>query len=148
MTTVVTFEGDGETGSGEDVTYTAPDHDDLPADEMLAGTWTLDELSRQLDGLTLWGGEPKMHASIDYRRWAFESAALDLGAASGRPVARRRARPRVPPRALRRVDARRDRAVPRARIPTLEFKLDVERRLGPRADGAARRDRPRARAST
>src|SRR2546421_3111033 len=76
--TVVLHCGD-DTGQGEDVTYTAADHDGLPAHEMLAGTWTLHELSRRLHELDLWPeGEPAMEASRDYRRWAFESAALDL----------------------------------------------------------------------
>src|SRR6478736_73726 len=43
VTTTVVLHGDGETGRGEDVTYTAADHDGFPADEMLAGTWTLGE---------------------------------------------------------------------------------------------------------
>ena len=45
----------------------------------LAGSWTIDSFSRQLDGLDLFGGaEPGMPAFRDYRRWAFESAAADL----------------------------------------------------------------------
>ncbi|MBV8480981.1 MAG: hypothetical protein JOY72_11850 [Actinobacteria bacterium] len=68
VTTTVVMRGDGETGEGEDVTYDAAEHDDFP-DVMLAGTWSLDDLSRRLDELGL----------PDYRRWAFESAALDLG---------------------------------------------------------------------
>jgi hypothetical protein len=69
VTTTVVLDGDGETGEGEDVTYDAAAHDDFPADLMLAGTWSLEELSRRLDELELPG----------YTRWAFESAALDLG---------------------------------------------------------------------
>ena len=43
------------------------------------GSWTLDSFSRHLDGLDLFGGaEPGMPAYLDYRRWAFESAAADL----------------------------------------------------------------------
>src|SRR5881409_2091392 len=76
-TTVVLHGGDEETGQGEDVTYTAADHDDFPR-PMLAGTWTLHEYSRRLEELALWSDEPAMEASHDYRRWAFESAALDL----------------------------------------------------------------------
>ena len=78
VTTTVALQGDGETGHGEDVTYTAPDHDHFPPELMFAGTWTLDDLSRHLGELTLWGGDPADEASIDYRRWAFESAVLDL----------------------------------------------------------------------
>ena len=32
VTTTFALQGDGETGHGEDVTYTAPDHDHFPAD--------------------------------------------------------------------------------------------------------------------
>ena len=68
VTTTVVLTGGGEHGEGEDVTYDAAAHDDFPDELMLAGTWTLDDLSRRLDDLGL----------SDFRRWAFESAALDL----------------------------------------------------------------------
>jgi hypothetical protein len=74
-TTVVL--GGGAEGRGEDVTYTAQDHDWFPQLEP-PGRTTLQALSAQLDGLELFDGEPGMAASRDYRRWAFESAALDL----------------------------------------------------------------------
>ena len=76
-TTTVVFGGRGETGRGEDVTYTAEDHDWFPTLEA-SGRTTLAELSAELDAVQLFEREPKMHASHDYRRWAFESAALDL----------------------------------------------------------------------
>src|SRR5690242_2251815 len=69
VTTTVLMHGDDETGEGEDVTYTSGDHDGFPVDEMLAGTWTLADLSLRLDELTLWDAEPGMGASVDYRRW-------------------------------------------------------------------------------
>ena len=87
VTTTVELVGDGETGQGEDVTYDAAAHDHFPEELMLAGTWTLDDLSRRLDDFDL----------PDYRRWAFESAALDLalrqaarslGEVVGRPYGR------------------------------------------------------------
>jgi L-alanine-DL-glutamate epimerase-like enolase superfamily enzyme len=78
VTTTVALQGDGETGHGEDVTYVAVDHEHVPPGLMLAGTWTLEDLSRRLDELPLWGGGADEAASIDYRRWAFESAVLDL----------------------------------------------------------------------
>ncbi len=77
VTTVVHLRGGAQEGIGEDVTYTAGDHpppDDLP----LAGSHSLDSFSQLLDGLELFAREPEMEASRDYRRWAFESAALDL----------------------------------------------------------------------
>jgi hypothetical protein len=77
VTTTVVLGGEGEEGRGEDVTYTAEDHDWFP-DLAPQGRTTLGKLSAQLDGLRLFEAEPKMGASADYRRWAFESAALDL----------------------------------------------------------------------
>lgn len=80
-TTVIRLAGTGEEGLGEDVTYDAGEHDRqrqrgcvLP----LAGTWTLDSFSEHLGGQPLFDHEPAQHASLDYRRWGFESAALDL----------------------------------------------------------------------
>jgi hypothetical protein len=78
VTTSVSLEGDGATGEGEDVTYTADDHDHVPAELMLAGTWSIEDLSRHLDGLELWSGDPENHTGQDHRRWGFESAMLDL----------------------------------------------------------------------
>jgi len=77
VTTVVHLQGGGEEGIGEDVTYTADDHPP-PADLPLGGAYTLDSYSQHLDELELFSSEPGMEASRDYRRWAFESAALDL----------------------------------------------------------------------
>jgi hypothetical protein len=77
VTTVVHLRGGGEEGIGEDVTYTPTDHpppDDLP----LGGSHRLDSFSELLDRLALFVEDPQMKASHDYRRWAFESAALDL----------------------------------------------------------------------
>jgi len=82
LTTIIHLQGGGGEGLGEDVTY-GPDEQRaqqragpvLP----LAGSWTLDSFSRHLDGLDLFGGAtPAMPAFLDYRRWAFESAAADL----------------------------------------------------------------------
>jgi hypothetical protein len=80
-TTVVLLHGGGEEGFGEDVTYDTPLQEAqqergpvLP----LAGSWTLNRFSRHLDALPLFAQPPERHAYLDYRRWAFESAALDL----------------------------------------------------------------------
>jgi hypothetical protein len=77
VTTTVVLAGEGEQGRGEDVTYTAGDHDWFPNLEA-RGRTTLGELSLELGGLQLFEPEPTMPAWADYRRWAFESAALDL----------------------------------------------------------------------
>lgn len=79
--TVVALHGAGEVGTGEDVTYDAGEHEAFQArgtELSLAGSWTLDSFSRHLSGQPLFDVEPDQHAYLDYRRWAFESAALDL----------------------------------------------------------------------
>jgi L-alanine-DL-glutamate epimerase-like enolase superfamily enzyme len=78
VTTVVRLRGAGEEGIGEDVTYDGALHPP-PADLPLGGVRTLDELSARLEGRDLFpGAEVRMAAFRFYRRWAFESAALDL----------------------------------------------------------------------
>lgn len=81
LSTVVRLRGGGHAGIGEDVTYTPDDHrvfqqagPVLP----LAGSSTLAAFSRELDELDLFPREPARQDSRAYRRWAFESAALDL----------------------------------------------------------------------
>src|SRR5579862_542124 len=116
VTTTVLLAGDGRSGEGEDVTYDAAAHDDFPNGLMLAGTWSLDDLSRTLDELDL----------PDYRRWAFESAALDLGLRQAErslaDVVGRRYRP------VRFVVSTRARIEPWLEVnPALEFKVDAEK---------------------
>ncbi|WP_459193111.1 hypothetical protein [Halosimplex sp. J119] len=85
VTTVVELRGDGERGRGEDVTYDTEDHDrlrDAAADGALdwdlPGEYTFDEFSAALDDVELFPQAPEREASRHYRRWAVESAALDL----------------------------------------------------------------------
>ena len=82
-TTIVSLHGDGETGRGEDVTYDNDAHDVFQeqADEFqFAGTYTLAEFSAEISDLDLFfGDEPDQSAFRNYRQWAIESAALDLG---------------------------------------------------------------------
>jgi L-alanine-DL-glutamate epimerase-like enolase superfamily enzyme len=79
ITTVVHLHGGGEEGVGEDVTYDGALHPP-PADLPLHDARTLDDLSILLEGRDLFpGAAPGMGAFRFYRRWAFESAALDLG---------------------------------------------------------------------
>jgi hypothetical protein len=69
VTTVVHLKGGGDEGLGEDVTWYAEAHDREQAAGPvlpLAGSWTLDSFSSALEF-------PEPH-----RRWAYESAALDL----------------------------------------------------------------------
>ncbi|MGI8420956.1 MAG: hypothetical protein ACR2MU_01630 [Gaiellaceae bacterium] len=86
VTTVIRLEGGGHEGIGEDVTYDAGDQQ-LLQDEgrahPLPGTWTLDTFSQRLDEMELFPRPPMMDAALQYRRWAFESAALDLALRQG-----------------------------------------------------------------
>jgi hypothetical protein len=81
LTTLVKLQGGGQEGVGEDVTYDALDHialrDEGPA-LPLAGSYTLDSFSERLEELDLFPAPPVRDVSRLYRRWAFESAALDL----------------------------------------------------------------------
>jgi L-alanine-DL-glutamate epimerase-like enolase superfamily enzyme len=80
-TTVVRLRGGGLDGVGEDVNYEAAEQAAFQAAGAhwpLAGTYTLDELSHLLDTLDLFPQPAAYPASRLYRRWAFESAALDL----------------------------------------------------------------------
>ncbi len=124
VTTTVLLHGDGAVGEGEDVTYTPADHDEFPAHEMLAGTWSLHEYSVRLDELELFGTAPQMEASRDYRRWAFESAVLDLALQqTGRSFADAVGRAYSPVRFV--ASTRADIAPFLELNPQLEFKLDV-----------------------
>ena len=79
--TVIHMRGSGEEGVGEDVTYDALDHVALQAAgpvQQLAGTWTLGSFFDHVGELDLFPAEPVRDVSRLYRRWAFESAALDL----------------------------------------------------------------------
>ena len=80
-TTVVRLAGGGEEGLGEDVTYDGAAQEAQQARGPvlpLAGEWTLDTFSRHLADLPLFVEAPDRHEFVAYRRWAFESAALDL----------------------------------------------------------------------
>jgi hypothetical protein len=80
-TTVVRLLGAGQEGVGEDVTYDEGEQLRQQARGPvleLAGRWTIASFSDRLTTLPLFEQEPEQHAFVDYRRWAFESAALDL----------------------------------------------------------------------
>jgi L-alanine-DL-glutamate epimerase-like enolase superfamily enzyme len=81
VSTVIRLRGGGEEGIGEDVVYDAEDHDaaqqagpTLP----LAGRHTLGSFSELLATLDLFPQPPLREVSPLYRRYAYESAALDL----------------------------------------------------------------------
>lgn len=80
-TTVVHLRGQRHEGVGEDVTYDPGDQAALQSEGPnlpLAGSHTLESFSKLLDRLNLFPAGPSMPAFTDYRRWAYESAALDL----------------------------------------------------------------------
>jgi L-alanine-DL-glutamate epimerase-like enolase superfamily enzyme len=125
ITTTVVMNGKGLQGRGEDVTYTGSDHDGFPEGLPVAGEHTLRTASAALDGHDLFAAAPEMEASRDYRRWAFESAILDLALQQrGSSLAAAVGREARPVRFV---------ASTRADIggwidvdPALEFKLDPE----------------------
>ena len=140
--TVIHLRGDGQEGIGEDVVYEVLDHiahrDAGPVHDLTAPT-TLGELCELLGGLDLYqSAPPERDVSRLYRRWAYESAALDLalrqnGLSLHEAVGR-------DPKPLRFVcstrlgglgeDAEGSNTKPLrdrlAEYPTLEFKLDPE----------------------
>lgn len=79
-TTVFTLAGNGHAGRGEDVTYDTGDHDALEGVEFdFTGTYTFAEFSSMLGDVDLFPArEPERETGYPYRRWAVESAALDL----------------------------------------------------------------------
>jgi L-alanine-DL-glutamate epimerase-like enolase superfamily enzyme len=135
LTTVVRLTGPGADGIGEDVVYSADDQRALqeagPVLD-LAGTYALGEFCELIDGLDLFPREPE-HGDVSrlYRRWTFQSAALDLALRqSGQPlheVLGRRPRPLTfvvslrlgEPPAMTPLVSRLE------RYPTLRFKLDA-----------------------
>jgi hypothetical protein len=83
LTTIVRLRGGGHEGIGEDVVYDAVDHIGQQSHgppEGLTGGSTFAEFSDRLEGIDLFPAAPpeRGEVSVDYRRWAFESAALDL----------------------------------------------------------------------
>jgi L-alanine-DL-glutamate epimerase-like enolase superfamily enzyme len=133
LSTVIHMQGGGQEGVGEDVTYDALDHvalQDAGAVLDLAGERTLGELCELVDGLDLFPAEPVRDVSRRYRRWAFESAALDLALRqAGRSLAEvvgRELRPLTFVVSLRLGEPATIEPV-RSRLelyPTLRFKLD------------------------
>jgi hypothetical protein len=116
LTTVVHLHGGGEEGVGEDVTYVAEIQERFQAEGPvlpLAGEHTLDSFSRAL---------PEMD---DYRRWALESAALDLALRqAGRSLAEATGRELAPLTFV--VSTRQGIEQWRDLYPGLRFKIDAE----------------------
>jgi L-alanine-DL-glutamate epimerase-like enolase superfamily enzyme len=140
--TIIHLRGDGHEGLGEDVVYDVLDHvahrDAGPVLD-LTGSATLGELCALLGELDLFPGAPPVREpSRHYRRWAYESAALDLALRQGgvplHEVVGREPKPLTfvcstrlggigedaPPSTTEPVRKR------LAKYPTLRFKLDPE----------------------
>jgi hypothetical protein len=123
VTTVVVLHGLGLRGEGEDVGYDPAGHDDFPVQAGLEGRWTLAQWSELLDGRDLFARASDPVAR-DYRRWAFEGAALDLALRqAGRSLAEALGRE---PRPVRFVISPRLPIEPWLAVdPAIEFKLDA-----------------------
>jgi hypothetical protein len=78
VTTVIHMHGGGEEGVGEDVTYVAGLHDGQTPPAELLGTRTLGELCDAIGAVDLFPVAPEHDVYRNYRRWGWESAALDL----------------------------------------------------------------------
>jgi hypothetical protein len=91
-TTVIHLRGGGHEGVGEDVTYSPDDQAALQEEGTtmpLPGSHTLDSFSQLLERLSLFPAGPALDAFRNYRRWAYESAALDLALRqAGLPLAK------------------------------------------------------------
>ena len=124
VTTTVHLSGGGEEGLGEDITYQADLHDSFPLPPV-AGSWTIDTFSESLEGFAFFGDDSLPDsAANDYRRWAWESAALDLALKqAGTTLADAVGRRRGP---VRYVVSTRVVNVPRVLelYPSMHFKLD------------------------
>jgi L-alanine-DL-glutamate epimerase-like enolase superfamily enzyme len=81
ITTHVRLVGAGVDGLGEDVSVFREDgtalHETRPV-LPLEGEWTLAGFCEHLAALELWPEPPEWEVALRFRRWAFESAALDL----------------------------------------------------------------------
>ena len=123
VTTTVVLVGRGHEGCGEDVTYDAEDHDGFPTLDC-TGRLTIESCCGLLEDVDLFPAKPPAReVSRAYRRWAIESAALDLalrqaGLSLGEAVGRLYR----PVRFV--VSTRLDPRVWLAVDPSLEFKLD------------------------
>jgi len=81
VTTQVRLVGAGVDGLGEDVSVFRENgtalHETRPA-LPLEGEWTLSGFCEHVATLQLWSEPPEWDTALRFRRWAFESAALDL----------------------------------------------------------------------
>src|SRR5258706_1211833 len=126
VTTIVHLRGGGAEGVGEDVTYQPEPHDSPPRPDV-AGAWTLESYSSGLESFDFFAVAPEDSAARDYRRWAWESAALDLALKqAGTDLSRVLGRERRPLTYV--VSTRAANVFPLLGLyPGLRFKLDPDR---------------------
>jgi L-alanine-DL-glutamate epimerase-like enolase superfamily enzyme len=134
LTTLVLLEGLHSRGVGEDVNYEAEEQRSFRSWDVvlpLGGRFTLAGFSALLDDLELFPRPPRYEASRHYRRWAFESAALDLALRqAGVPLAAALGVESDPVRfvasmGLAKPPSTRPLRTLLERVPDLRFKLDV-----------------------
>lgn len=81
-TAIARLTGAGHEGLGEDVVPFGDDMEGpflaLPRDPGFVGSWTLQSFSDELMAAELWPAPPEWETLVNFRRWAFQSAALDL----------------------------------------------------------------------
>jgi L-alanine-DL-glutamate epimerase-like enolase superfamily enzyme len=130
--TQLRLRGRGEEGVGEQVGLERSQNSLRASDFPLVGEWaTLSDFLTHLDGIEMWAEPPQLELERNWRRWAFESAALDLAlrqAATSLPeVLGRKPHPITfvtsfglgDPPEVEKIKRR------RAMHPTVGFKLDV-----------------------
>jgi L-alanine-DL-glutamate epimerase-like enolase superfamily enzyme len=140
VTTHVRLAGGGVDGLGEDVSAFREDgttlHETRPA-LALEGEWTLAGFCEHLATLALWRDPPEWDAAINYRRWAFESAALDLALRqAGGPLHERLGLEPRPVRFVNSLGLGKEPSIEPvrrrlARSPGVRFKLDAEAAWSP-----------------
>ena len=127
VSTVVAVAGDGHVGKGEDVSYAPEDQDahqrmDVPR---LRGRRTLAGWSEVLDATNIIPVPPSVPEARGYRRWAYESALLDLALRqAGLTLAEALGRESRPVRFCASPSG--DPGPLLAEYPALEFKLDAQ----------------------
>jgi hypothetical protein len=135
FTTQVRLVGGETEGLGEDISAFREDgttlHETRP-ELPLAGEWTLAGFCEHLGGLALWPEPPEWDAALRMRRWAFESAALDLALRqAGRPLHEVLGLEPKPLRFVNSLGLGKEPSIEPvrrrlARSPTVRFKLDAE----------------------
>jgi L-alanine-DL-glutamate epimerase-like enolase superfamily enzyme len=135
ITTHVRLVGSGIDGLGEDVSVHVENgsslHETRPA-LALEGEWTLAGFCDHLATLKLWPEPPEYDGALRFRRWAFESAALDLALRqAGRPLHDVLGLEPAPVRFVNSLGLGKEPSIEPlrrrlARSPGVRFKLDVE----------------------